>query len=370
MAPSCFMKELLFYHDFLHYLCRSMIRRLSIEEYLTQRENLVLLDVRTPAEFEKAHIPQAYNLPLFSNEERVKIGTTYKQVGREDAILLGFEFTGNKWADFIKTALKLAPEKKVGVHCWRGGMRSGAMAWALDFYGFEVSVLEGGYKSYRHWALAQFEKDYPLCVLGGMTGSHKTEILLELQKLGEQVIDLEGLAQHQGSAFGSMNRLVQPSQEHFENLLAFQLYKMNLNTKIWIEDESNLIGKILVPKPILKQIQSKILIELQLFKKQRIDFLVQEYGILDKDFLKEATIKIRKRLGYDHAQAAIEAIDQGQMRRFIEIVLVYYDKAYQRGLGKRAKSDIFPLALDFQSAAQAAKETLQFSEKINLTKFN
>src|ERR1700755_1031957 len=153
-----------------------MTRQISINDFLQLSAPVALIDVRTPAEFEHGHIPGAFNLPLFSNEERVKVGTTYKQVGREEAILLGFDLTGSKWSAFIKQALEIAPGKKIAVHCWRGGMRSSTMAWALDLYGFDVYLIEGGYKKYRRWVLDQFEKQYNLLILGGMTGSGKTRI--------------------------------------------------------------------------------------------------------------------------------------------------------------------------------------------------
>lgn len=245
-----------------------MINRISIGEFFENFKGIPLLDTRTPAEFEKGHIPGAFNLPLFSNEERALVGTTYKQKGREEAVLLGFDLTGNKWSGFISKALEISPGKKVAVHCWRGGMRSGAMAWALDFYGFDVTVIEGGYKSYRHWVLDWFEREYPLIVLGGMTGSHKTEILKEIGKKGEQIIDLEGLASHKGSSFGRMEKQTQPSQEQFENNLAEEIRHLNPNQKIWVEDESNSIGKIRIPLTFWKQMQSTAVIEIQIENKK------------------------------------------------------------------------------------------------------
>ena len=211
--------------------------QISIEEFLKTTASIPLADVRTPAEFEQGHIPGAHNIPIFSNEERVQVGTTYKQIGREQAILLGFDITGPKWSSFIQQALSIAPDKKIAIHCWRGGMRSGAMAWALNLYGFDVYLLEGGYKSYRRWALAQFEQAFNLIILGGLTGSGKTQILHAIKDAGEQMIDLEDLAQHQGSSYGSMGKLVQPSQEQFENDLAFQLSLMDNSKLIWLEDE-------------------------------------------------------------------------------------------------------------------------------------
>lgn len=341
-----------------------MIQQIQIHDYLQQRENLPLIDVRTPLEFKKAHIPGAHNLPIFSNEERVHIGTTYKQVSREEAILLGFDYTGSKWRGFIEEALKIAPDKKIAVHCWRGGMRSGAMAWCLSFYGFEVYVIDGGYKTFRNWVLQQFEKEYPLNVLGGMTGSHKTEILQEIQKIGAQMIDLEGLAQHQGSSFGSMNKMQQPSQEHFENELALQLYFSKPHQRIWVEDESKAIGKVMIPLKFWEQMQSGKVIELQLEFEERVAFLTEEYGTLEKEFLKDATLRIKKRLGYDQAEFALRAIDEGRMSDFIRIVLRYYDKAYYNCLQKRENGSVFSVQIPYKSAAEAAKKILEFSKNI------
>lgn len=343
-----------------------MINRISIGEYFESFRGIPLLDTRTPAEFEKGHIPGAFNLPLFSNEERAEVGTAYKQQGREDAILLGFDLTGSKWSGFIRKAIEISPGKKVAVHCWRGGMRSGAMAWALDFYGFDVTVIEGGYKSYRHWVLDWFEKEYQLMVLGGMTGSHKTDILKEIGKKGEQIIDLEGLANHMGSSFGRMGKLIQPSQEQFENNLAEEISRLDPNQKIWVEDESNSIGKVRIPRTFWKQMQSVDVIEIQIEDKKRIDFLTREYGPLDKDFLIDATRHIEKRLGSNHARDAVEAIRQDRMSDFVEIVLVYYDKSYKRCLSRRIPETVHSLEINYQTPQKAAEEIIEFSKKISL----
>jgi len=180
-----------------------MTRSITIEDLTTVPPGIVVADVRTPAEFAHGHIPGAVNLPLFSNDERVTVGTTYKKEGREAAILLGFDLTGSKWSNYIRQALQLAPDKRIALHCWRGGMRSAAMAWALDIYGFEVYLIRGGYRSFRHWVLRQWKRPWPLSVIGGMTGSGKTRVLTRLRESGEQTIDLEELAQHCGSTYFS-----------------------------------------------------------------------------------------------------------------------------------------------------------------------
>lgn len=342
-----------------------MINRISIEEFIQQPTSFPLLDVRTPDEYEKGHIPTATNLPIFSNEDRVKIGTTYKKEGRESAVLLGLELTGPKWRGFVEKALLIAPEKNVVLHCWRGGMRSEAMAWVLHFYGFTVSIIDGGYKKYRNWALHQLEKKYELRILGGMTGSHKTGILLAMKALGEQVIDLEGLANHQGSAFGSMNKWVQPSQEHFENKMAWELNNIDENRTLWMEDESRMIGRCSLSNSIFDQIRSTKVVQLILPIQERVSFLVEEYGQLAPDFLIERTLRIQKRLGPQHAKYAIESIKEGQMKNFIETVLVYYDKMYKNGLERRDSTTVFQLEMNFVDEHQAAKEIIRFSETIN-----
>jgi len=337
-----------------------MIHRIVIAELMKMQGSMPVVDVRTPAEFIQGHIPSAGNLPLFSNEERVLVGTTYKQKSREAAILLGFDLAGPKWSGFIRQALEMAPEKKITVHCWRGGMRSGAMAWALDLYGFEVYLLEGGYKSYRNWALQQFEQEYWLNVVGGKTGSGKTKILQRLRLLGEQVIDLEDLAQHRGSSYGTLNRLVQPSQEQFENTLAGQLNALDRQRKIWVEDESLNIGHRMIPKIFWQQIRNGLLFDLQVNLDQRVETLVEEYGSLDKEFLVECTDRIRKRLGTEQTKYAIAAIRDHRMADFIRLVLVYYDKTYLAAMTGRDPGRIFSVPVKDADPDLNARRILDF----------
>jgi tRNA 2-selenouridine synthase len=331
-----------------------MTKTISLEAFFNL--NIPLIDVRTPLEFAQGHVPGAFNLPIFSNEERVQVGTTYKQQSREDAILLGFDLAGPKWSGFIREALLIAPEKRIAVHCWRGGMRSGAMAWALGLYGFEVYTIAGGYKSYRRWTLSQFENPWKLTILGGLTGSGKTKILHALQSKGEQVIDLEDLAQHQGSAFGTMNRLVQPTQEQFENDFAWALLQQDPVRSIWVEDESLTIGKRVIPGAFWKNMRSSQLVKLQVPEATRIAALVEEYGKLDRNFLIEGTTRVHKRLGPEQTKHAIAAINEGRLVDFIRLLLVYYDKNYQKGLEKRSPGQIF--SIECQGSTEQNAQTL------------
>jgi len=340
-----------------------MIQRITINDLMKMRERIPFVDVRTPAEFCHGHIPGGFNIPLFSNEERIQVGTTYKQVGRQAAILLGFDLTGLKWSGFVRQAMEIAPQKKVAVHCWRGGMRSEAMAWALDLYGFEVFLVDKGYKQYRKWVLHQLEA-WDLWLVGGMTGSGKTRILQSLRAMGEQVIDLEELAQHQGSTYGTLNRLVQPSQEQFENNLADKLQYMDRQRKIWVEDESVTIGKRLIPKPFWNQMQAALLFNLQVPLDQRARALVQEYGSLEKEFLVECTDRIRKRLGPEQTKYAIAAIREDKMEEFVRLVLVYYDKTYRMGLNFRAENRIFMLPVMDTDPSLNAAHLLNYAKTI------
>jgi tRNA 2-selenouridine synthase len=336
-----------------------MYQSISITDWT--KEPLPLVDVRTPAEFEQGHIPGAHNLPIFSNEERIQVGTTYKQIGREQAILLGFELVGPKWADLIRRCLEIAPDKKIAVHCWRGGMRSGALAWALSFYGFKVYQLKGGYKAYRAWTHTQLATPRQIRILGGKTGSGKTELLRMLKEQGAQVIDLEDLAQHKGSSYGSMNALVQPSQEHFENLLAWALFRTNPTELLWLEDESRRIGKREIPAALWVQMRAAWMIDLQVPVEIRVQHLLAEYGVLDPQFLIESTKRIGKRLGPEQTRDAIRAIEDGRMADFIRIVLWYYDKTYAKGLATRDPRLIRNLPVGTQGRSLAIQTLLSIN---------
>ena len=197
-----------------------MIYKHPVEEFLDKAQTLPIIDVRSPGEYQHAHIPGAISIPLFDNDERAQVGTKYKNAGKDSAVLLGLSLVGPKLADFVKQSKKLNPQgKEVLVHCWRGGMRSSSFAWLLDTAGLTASTLVGGYKAYRNTVLSAFSEPHNLIILGGKTGSGKTDILKELARQGEQIIDLEGLANHKGSTYGAIGQAPQPATEQFENLV-------------------------------------------------------------------------------------------------------------------------------------------------------
>jgi tRNA 2-selenouridine synthase len=302
----------------------------ELPKYLEDR---ILIDVRSPAEYAHAHIPTAQCLPLFNDVERAKVGTAYKQISPEHALIKGLEFVGPKMAGYVKKMIKWAPNRKVVVHCWRGGKRSGSMAWLLRFAGFDVLTLEGGYKNYRNFVLQQFENQaLNIVVLGGKTGSGKTAILQELEKQGEQIIDLEGLANHKGSAFGWIGENVQPSSEQFENNLYTVFSKIDPTKRVWIENESPTIGAVFIPLPFWKQMKSAPLVHLEAPFEKRIEHLIHNYTATSKEDLKQSFQKITSKLGHESLKIAVEAVENGDFATAAAIGLKYYDKTYAHNL--------------------------------------
>ncbi|WP_139924748.1 tRNA 2-selenouridine(34) synthase MnmH [Hymenobacter sp. DG01] len=309
--------------------------RLSLPDFLQGPAEVPILDVRAPVEYTQGHIPGALSFPLFSDEERARIGTTYKQMSQEKAVLLGLDFFGPRMSQMVKLAQKLAPHKQVRLHCWRGGMRSGAVLWLLELAGFQVQLLNKGYKDYRQWVLQEFGKARALLVLGGLTGSGKTDVLQALAAAGQPVLDLEGLASHKGSAFGSIGLPAQPTQEQFENDLAAMLATLPTATPTWVEDESRTIGSVHVPPPLFAQLHAAPLLVLEIPRTVRVRKLAEEYGRHDPAALAASILKIRKRLGGLATKEALAAIGEDDMEKMVSIVLDYYDRTYSHGLEGR-----------------------------------
>src|ERR1700722_20218290 len=222
------------------------MKSVLVQEFLELSKQHPVIDVRTPADCEHGHIPGAVNIPLFSNEERAIIGTIYKQEGKKPAMLKGMELVSPRFSEFVRTAETISNTGTLLVHCWRGGMRSGGMAWLFEWYGFKVYTLQSGYKAFRKMVLDTFIEPRSIKILAGRTGSGKTLILKEIEKLGKTIIDLEELAHHKGSAFGTLGEEPQPTQEMFENELAVSLWNIPASETIWLEDERQNNGGCLI----------------------------------------------------------------------------------------------------------------------------
>jgi tRNA 2-selenouridine synthase len=341
-----------------------LITKVEIEFFLQQAEHIPVIDVRSPAEYAHAHFPNAQNLPLLNNEERAIVGTTYKHEGNQTAVLKGYELVGHKFADYINQAIKMAPNKKINVYCWRGGLRSNIMAFLLHSAGFEVNLLEGGYKKYRNLVLETLEQPRQIKIVGGKTGSGKTYVLHELKKLNQQVIDLEGLANHKGSAFGSLGQAPQPSVEMFENNLAMQWYNIDSNAILWLENESRMIGSVRIPPKIFEAMRSATTYDIQISLGRRIQHIAQEYGKYDVKLLAECTRKLEKKLGNLRMQQAIDFLLAKDVNSWIFMLLEYYDSSYLFSKEKRNPDTVMKVDVKHDASFEEIAKLLMAFQNI------
>ena len=344
-------------------------KTVSPTEFWSARTDQLVIDVRSPKEFADGHIPGAVNIPLFSNDERAEVGTLYQKRGHDPAVLRGLEIVGPKMADFARTVADENrkhgfSDKNVAVHCWRGGMRSQSFAWLLETTGWTVSVVDGGYKAFRRMAHETIEKTHRLIVLSGLTGAGKTVHLQRLRDTGEQVVDLEGLANHRGSAFGGVGQGAQPQTEQFENDLFTELEKCDPNRMIWVEDEGKQVGTVVVPHLFHQQVRNAPAIFLDVPQQVRVDHLMDEYGGLDPAELIESLNKIRKRFGPQHATAAIQEVESGNVRTAIEMTLAYYDRTYLHCVQKMPRQKVAELKTDGIAEPSAVAESIRLASQL------
>lgn len=341
--------------------------KIHIDRFLELAKTCLLIDVRSPSEYKHAHIPGAINLALFTDDERKTVGTCYKQQSRNSAIKVALNYFGPKMTNMVEEIEELVANRSmhslsgvtnqdsriICIYCWRGGMRSSAVAWLMDLYGFKVYVLTGGYKNFRHFVLNTFKLPFSFNILGGYTGSGKTELLKTLKKSGASVIDLEEIACHKGSAFGNIGMPEQPGQEMFENLLAEELQKLfddshvlstgsatpnqqpPTATSIWVEDESQRIGLVNLPNDLWNTMRRSPVFFINIHFEERLKHLVQEYGMLDQQKLIAAIGRIKERLGGLNTKNAIEFLIDGNVTESFRILLSYYDKHYLKALHNR-----------------------------------
>ena len=339
--------------------------KIDIETFLKLAAATPVVDVRSPSEYLEGHIPGALNIPLFDDKERESVGIAYNKEGRSSAILKGLELTGPSMHSRLESALKLSKDGRLLIHCWRGGMRSEAMAWLFSQAGIECKVLQGGYKAYRHHVLSALSAKRKMITLGGLTGTGKTRILRILAGKRCRVIDLEGLANHKGSAFGSLGQLPQPSSEHFANLLHNEWNTIDNSSPIWLEDESMNIGSIFMPEEFYRNMQKSPAIILLMDVNTRLVRLVEEYSQYPRTELEAAVMKISRRMGGDKAKEAVQAIASGDIAQAVEIVLNYYDKAYMYGLKNRRSLKTIIIRTETEDPEKNAERVLEASVSLN-----
>jgi tRNA 2-selenouridine synthase len=340
---------------------------LTPETFLLLALRLPVIDVRSPGEFLQGHIPGAHNIPLFDNDERARVGTTYVKIGKEPAIELGKSIAGEKTNYYLKAIEKVAPEKQMLLHCWRGGMRSAKIAAFFAENGYQVFVLEGGYKAYRGYIRRQFSSGRQVFLIGGYTGSGKTGILKEIGKLGHKIIDLEALACHKGSNFGHLGQEAQPTTEQFESNLYSQWAELEPLKPLWLEHESMNIGSVTLPDTFHAAMLKGKLFFIELPKHYRIKRLVDEYACFEKPVLQAVLEHIGKYMGSYQAREVLVALQNDDFEKVADISLAYYDKLYDNSLARRPVRKIVRISLETGSVKEHAEIILQKALDIKVT---
>ena len=349
---------------------------LDIAQFAQARNQFdAIIDVRSPAEFALDHIPGSINYPVLNNEERAQIGTLYKQVSPFAAKKLGAAIVSRNIAQHLEQSMLDHPrEWRPLIYCWRGGERSGAFTHVLNRIGWKAMQLEGGYQGFRRIVIDDLDlaaKQFQFQVICGMTGTGKTRILHELQSLGAQVLDLEGLAIHRGSVLGNEPDSEQPSQKGFETALWNALQSLDPSKPVFIESESKKVGGVHIPDALMETIRNGLCIELRSSLPTRVSWLLHEYH----HFL-ENTAQFKEKLGllttrYGKVQIAewFNQIDAGDFNPLVTDLLVkHYDPAYQSSIIRnfpKYRADFFTELLDDGDIAfkNAAKDILsQFSK--------
>jgi tRNA 2-selenouridine synthase len=296
-----------------------------------------VIDVRSPAEYADDHAPGAVNLPVLSDAERARVGTIYKQVSPFEARKVGAALVSRNIARHLDEHFADKPKDyRPLLYCWRGGQRSGSFALVLSQIGFRVTVLQGGYKTYRGEVmdgLRERPAAFRYRILAGATGSGKTLVLRAIAAAGGQVLDLEALANHRGSLLGAEPDSPQPAQRLFESRLYHRLRQLDPARPAWVEAESNRIGDLQVPVELWRLLKAAGGVELKVPPAERTHHLLRHYRHFTEqpDRLKELLRRLRHKLGGPTVEAWCADVDAGQWERFVANVLEqHYDPAYTR----------------------------------------
>ncbi len=328
---------------------------LLINDFLLKSKNELLIDVRAPIEYSNGHIAHAINLPLFEDSERAEIGTLYKNHGKDIAVTRGLEIVSPKMVEFINYVKTLTTNKRVFIYCFRGGMRSSSFAWLMNTAGLEAMILDGGYKSFRNELITYFQKNKKIILLGGKTGSGKTEVLKNLKQKAIQTVDLEFHAHHKGSAFGSINELLQNPQQVFDSDLFNAFQSLDQDQNIVLEDESQTIGSNKIPHGLWLQMLKAPIIKLEIPFELRVQKLVKDYSTSKIDDLKICVLKISSKLGPLNTKLCLHHLSEGNLSDVARLSLLHYDKSYEFGYKNKNQSIILVPSDTIDSEINALK---------------
>lgn len=341
-----------------------MYRDIDAEELLQKITDIPLVDLRSPAEYNQATIPGAYNIPLLDTIERALVGIAYQRQGPAKAREIALDLVAPKLPVLMQSFKKLAVHKEIIIFCWRGGDRSHFAGFLLDAMGYKVYRLKGGYKAFRKNEFQYLNQDtLPLraVVLHGLTGVGKTELLRELQKQGCPVLDLEGLARHRGSVFGKIGQPPSPSQKMFESLVARELRRAQNCGFFVVECESKKLGNLYVPGVVMQTMARGYNILLYASINSRIRRIKRDYiNGEDQDLcpLQMAINRLGKYIGFKKVEELNQFLKQGEIDKVINFLLRnYYDplykypdepsKSYHLSLDNNDVEQSVPLMMDF-----------------------
>ena len=307
-----------------------MLEILSIDDfYKGINDYELIIDARSPKEFESSHLPIAKNLFALDDTQHHEIGEMYVQHSKQDAKVLGASYICQNASNHLKSINKICSlGDKIGIYCARGGLRSTSLATILSITGYRVYKIERGYKDYRQYVLNYINnfKHENFIVLGGNTGCGKSELI---QKLSPS-IDLEGLANHFGSTFGLMNGS-QPTQKAFENNIAYELQNIDEKSWIFVEGESKKIGSVTQPSLLYNRLQQSMRIEITAPLEQRVKRILKDYINIDDDYFFASMKTITPYISKNSKLEAINSYENGDLPKVAEILLVdYYDKVYRK----------------------------------------
>jgi tRNA 2-selenouridine synthase len=301
-----------------------------------------VIDVRSPAEFEEDHLPGAVNWPVLDDEQRRTVGTLYVQTSALAARKLGAALVGRNVADHLDRWIADKPrEWQPLVYCWRGGQRSGAMAWFLDQIGFRTTKLQGGYKGFRgvvRQDLADWPTRFDFRVLAGRTGSGKTRLLQALATEGAQVLDLEALACHRGSILGGLPGQPQPTQKSFDSQLWQTLRALDAGRPVFVESESKKIGRLQLPDALIERMhQHGQVLRVEMGDAARVQLLLEDYGFFAQDSerfcqLLAGLIELRGREVVGQWQAMARSGQWAEV--FGQMMQAHYDPLYLRSIDR------------------------------------
>lgn len=313
----------------------------------------MIIDVRSESEYAEDHIPGAVSMPVLNDQQRHEIGTMYKQVGAFEAKRRGAALVACNIAAHIEDRLGDAPRDfSPLVYCWRGGQRSGAMARILSEIGWKVTLIDGGYKTYRKAVLDGLDvlpESLRLIMLRGRTGTAKTRILRAAAEAGAQVIDLEGLACHRGSLLGPEPGYPQPTQRQFESRLYAAMVTMDPSRPVFIEAESNKIGELHIPRALWHRMRDAEALQVVAPLAARVAYLLADYDhiVAEPERLKPLLNWVVTRIGHERVEAWRHCIEGGDWTGFVTRVLEdHYDPAYDRSAATRRHGDLGDLAIE------------------------